>query len=97
MFRHIDKSQAHQIALEKDRMKPTEERAVAVRDSGALKQKRVDHMTNEASKLAYEKLVRTAYEMCLHPTIPVTQFKTFVKVLQINGVRLVTGMKSHIL
>ena len=52
-------------------------------------------MKNECARDAYHKLMRTAYELSLHPTLSTKQFKTFVNVLRINGVRLVEGNVTY--
>ena len=39
----------------------------------------------------YIKLFRTAYTLAIEPTLPLSQFKTLVKVQRENGVRLIQG------
>ena len=39
----------------------------------------------------YIKLLRTAYTLAIETTLPLSQFKTLVKVQRVNGVRLIQG------
>ena len=48
-------------------------------------------MTNNNTKNIYVKMVMTAYELAVTPTVSLTQFKTFIKVQRQNGVVLVKG------
>lgn len=36
-------------------------------------------------------MMKTAYELALHPTMPLTHFKTLIKCQRMNGVRLIDG------
>ena len=40
------------------------------------------------------KLFRTAYELAINPTLPLSQFKTLVKIQRKNGSRLIEGHDS---
>ena len=55
----------------------------------------VDHLSNQvqdaASHVAYKKMIITAYELALHPTMPLSHFKTLIKCQHMNGVRLIIG------
>ena len=75
------------VALELEKQKPKDQQVA--RKSNNMTQKRIDTMQNECARDAYHKLMRTAYELSLHPTLSTKRFKTFVNVLRINGVRLV--------
>ena len=37
------------------------------------------------------KLFRTAYELAINPTLPLSQFKTLIKIQRKNGSRLIEG------
>ena len=89
--RHLDKEGgALSIALSIEREKPQEERVknVCLTD---LVQKKITTMTNNNTKNIYVKMVMTAYELAMTPTVSLTQFKTFIKVQRQNGVVLVKG------
>ena len=88
-MRHLGESAAHKMAVELERGKPANQRMDCI--STGVQQKRVATMFLESSQDAYVKLVRTAYELALNPTLPMRQFKTLVKVQRQNGVRLVEG------
>lgn len=83
----------HKIALELEKGKPTSDtgRINSFFLGGGSSQPRVDHVQDAASREAYKKMIKTAYELALHPTMPLTHFKTLVKCQRMNGVRLIDG------
>ena len=54
-------------------------------------QQRIDVLQNNATRDAYKKLMRTAYELTQHPTLSLSNFNILVKVQRANGVRLIQG------
>lgn len=90
--RHLDESAGHQIAVQLEKAKPVQE--VGRIDNQFLagpSQPRIDVLQESASREAYLKLIRTAYELALHPTTPLSNFKILVKCQRMNGVRLIDG------
>ena len=47
-------------------------------------------MNSNASQ-AYRRMIKTAYELALHPQLPLKSFKLLVKCLQMHGVALISG------
>ena len=56
-----------------------------------LNQLRTDHVCDKNMREGYIKLFRTAYTLAIEPTLPLSQFKTLVKVQRENCVRLIQG------
>ena len=79
--------------MELENSEPAEQRlsTVSLEQTSQPQQKRVAAMFMDNSRDAYTKLMRTAYELALNPTLPMRQFKTLVKVQMQNGVRLIEG------
>ena len=48
-------------------------------------------MCDVSTRDVYTKLFVTAYHLAVEPTLPLSQFKTLVKVQRANGVRLIQG------
>ena len=48
-------------------------------------------MQRAASTEAYKKLMRTAYELALNPSLPLSAFKVMVKCQRENGVTVIDG------
>ena len=87
----MSNSGGHDIALQLEKEKNEENQLEIVKSTKGMRQQRVDTMHLKNAREAYTKLIKTAYEMALHPTMPLKQFKTFVKVMRLNGVQLVKG------
>ena len=51
----------------------------------------VDVSHESASREAYLKLIKSAFELAIHPTMPLTNFTFLVKCQKMNGVRLIDG------
>ena len=91
--RHLDgkAGSCHQIALELERGKPKDQQVdIGACVSGTVQQDIVS-MTKSSTKDGYMKLFPTAYELAMNPTLPLSQFKTLVKVQRNNGSRLIEG------
>ena len=89
VIRHLG-GQAHNIAVEVDRAKPNNEKAVPKKSLPCtLNQARIDHVCDKNMREGYIKLFRTAYTLAIEPTLPLSQFKILVKVQRENGVRLI--------
>ena len=56
-----------------------------------LNQLRTDHVCDKNMREGYIKLFCTAYTLAIEPTLPLSQFKTLVKVQRENCVRLIQG------
>ena len=78
--------QAHNNAVELERAKPNNEKALP----SSLNQPRIDHVCDKNMREGYIKLFRTAYTLAIEPTFPLSRFKT-VKMQRENGVRLIQG------
>ena len=94
VFRHLNEGQGHKIALEFERNEPHETRILlaSTSTSAGPSQRSVLSMCNDNSRDAFLKLTRTAYELAMNPTLPLSQFSTLVKVQRDNGIRLVQGL-----
>ena len=89
--RHLESS-GHKFAAEIEGNQPADS-GLPVSTSHA--QKSIRTTLEAASEDACMKIIQTAYELALNPTLPMTQFKTLVKVQRQNGVRLITGKDDH--
>ena len=81
-MRHVNKSVAHKIALQLEKGKPIVEQKGQENSmflGAALSQFRVDHLQAAAMNEAYKKMIRTAYELALHPNLPISNFEVFIK------------------
>lgn len=85
--RHLT-SEAHKIALMLDNRQPAHERLDTTRRPV---QPDIRQTLNESSRDSFLKLMRTAYEMVLTPSMPFKHFEVLVKCQRANGVRLVQG------
>ena len=54
-------------------------------------QPRIDVALKASTTEAYLKMIRTAYELALSPTMPLKQFKLLIKCQRENGVVLIEG------
>ena len=71
---------AHKIAVELERAKPNNEKAVPKKTlTSTLNQPRIDHVSDKNMREGYIKLFRTAYTRAIEPTLPLSKFKTLVK------------------
>ena len=55
----------------------------------------IDLTIDKNSSIVYEKMIRTAYNLALHPTLLLKTFKLLVKCQRENGVALVSGKDDH--
>ena len=84
--------QAHKIEVKLERAKPNNEEAVPKKAlPSTLNQPRIDYVHDKNMREGYIKLFPTAYTLAIEPTLPLSQFKTLVKVEIENGVRLIYG------
>ena len=91
VIRHLG-GQAHNIAVELERVKPNNEKAVPKKAlPSTLNQPRIDHVCDKNVREGYIKLFRTACTLTIEPTLPLSQFKALVKVQRENSVRLIQG------
>ena len=92
--RHL-KSKCHLIAVEIENGRPMEEQDsdIQIVRSGPS-QARIDTLTTLSSKEAYNRLMITAYNMALHPTMPLRHFRMLIKIQRENGVRFIEGKHS---
>ena len=51
-------------------------------------QLRVNHLQEAATNEAYKKMIRTAYELALHPNLPISNFEVLITCQQMYGVTL---------
>ena len=90
VIRHLA-GQANNNAVELDRAKPNNEKAVPKKAlPSTLNQPRIDHVCDKNMREGYIMLFRTAYTLAIETTLPLSQFKT-VKVQRGNGVKLIQG------
>ena len=54
-------------------------------------QPKIRDSIKKASEDAYKKMIRTAYNMTMEPSLPSRQFKTLIKCQRENGIRLIDG------
>ena len=91
VIRHLG-GQARNVAVELERAKPYNEKAVPKKAlPSTLNQPRIDHFCDKNMREGYIKLFRTAYTLAIEPTLSLSQFKTLVKVQRENGIRLIQG------
>ena len=92
MTRHLG-GILHKIAIENESRKGE---GSAINDSinlcGVTTQKRIDVMTKSVATEAHKRMMKTAYELALHPNMPLANFEVLVKVQRMNGVRLIQGV-----
>ena len=82
--------QAHNIAVELERAKPNNEKAVSKKAlPSILNQPRIDHVCDKNMSEGYIKLFCTAHTLTIEPTLPLSRFTTLVKMQRENGVRLI--------
>ena len=84
------KSKCHQIALEIESGKPSNERDID--KPVGLFQPRVDDMSLEhvSTRETYVRLMNTAYELALNPKMSLRQFETVITVQWKNGIRFIS-------
>ena len=59
--------------------------------SAGPSQLRVDHLQEAATNEAYKKMIRTSYELALHPNLPISNFEVLIKCQRMHGVTLISG------
>ena len=82
--------------MEKERSIAEDVRIVEVTTSGPT-QPRIDTVMIKASNKAHRKLIVTAYELAMTPTMPLEHFIVLVNVQKQNGVRLIKGENERTL
>ena len=83
------KSKCHQIALEIENGKPSNERAID-KPVGLL-QPRVDmSLEHVSTRETYVRLMNTTYELALNPKMSLRQFETMITVQWKNGIRFIS-------
>ena len=94
--RHIG-SEGHRLALGAENALPKDLQTPENFPVGAkrLVQPRIALTIDKNSSIVYEKMIRTAYNLALHPTLPLKTFKLLVKCQRENGVALVSGKDDH--
>ena len=93
-MKHVNESVAHKIALQLEKGKPIaeqkdQENSMFLGDGPS--QLRVDHLQEAATNEAYKKMIRTAYELTLHPNLPISNFEVLIKCQRMHGVTLISG------
>ena len=82
--------QAHKIAVELERVKPNNEKAVLKKAlPSTLNKPRIDHVCDKNMREGYIKLFRTAHTIAKEPTLPLNQFKTLATVQKENNIQLI--------
>ena len=56
---------------------------------------RIDVALNQSTHEAYMKMIKTAYELAMNPTMPLKHFKVLVKCQRQNGVILIDGRDNN--
>ena len=87
-------SKTHVIALETEKGRPANEQdpEIDIVRAGPS-QVRVDTVTQKSSRDAYVRLMKTAYNMALHPTMPLHHFGMLIETQRMNGVKFISGKK----
>jgi hypothetical protein len=91
------KSKAHDIAIDIEKSKDDCDVELVDVVEGTKKQLRVDVLTKSTSREAYHRLLITAYEMALHPSMSLSNFEVLIKIQRMNGVRFISGECMSIL
>ena len=96
-------STAHKISVKMERMTRPVDTASSISGSDSVhvasesqsrsSQPRIDSAMHTTATEAYRKLIKTAYMLAIDG-LPLTSFKTLVKVQKSNGVRLISGTGS---
>ena len=77
--------QAHNTAVELERAKPNNEKAVTKKAlPPTVNQPKIDHVCDKNMSEGYIKLFCTAYTLTIEPTLPLSQFTTLVKMQREN-------------
>ena len=75
-----------------ERVKPNNETSVLEKAlHSTLNQPGIDCMCDKNMSEAYIKLFHAAYTLTMKPILPLSQFKTLVKLQRENGVKLIQG------
>lgn len=86
--RHL-KSKCHSIAIELERA--SSENILETECIAGPSQPTIDSIQKTSINEAYKKLMVTAYELCLHPTMPLNHFRILVELQRKNGVCFIEG------
>ena len=94
--RHIG-GEGHRLALGAENALPKDLQTPENFPVGAkrLVQPRIDLTIDKNSSIVYEKMIRTAYNLALHTTLPLKTFKLLVKCQRENSVTLVSRKDDH--
>lgn len=87
----MEESKGHAIAVEQERNLPDNERTVGGDIGCGPSQPRVDTLIAKSSRDAHCILLKTAYELAMTPTIPLSHFAVLVKVLKNAKVQIIQG------
>ena len=97
-MRHVNEYVAHKIALQLEKGKPIAEQKGQENSmfwgAGPF-QLRVDHLQEAATNKAYKKMIRTEYELALHPNLPINNFEVLIKCQRMHGVTLISGKDNN--
>ena len=94
---HHLKSKSHEIALLLEREKPTGEGSCLSRPgegSARVIQPTIVSCVTASAREAFRKLLKTAYELALTPSMPLKHFEVLVKCQKQNGVKLIQGKQD---
>ena len=92
--RHL-KSKSHEIALSVEQDRPINERIIIEQPDVTRKiQPTITSYINASAKDSYRKLLRTAYELALTPSMPLKHFEVLVKCQKQNGIKLIQGKQD---
>ena len=92
--RHL-KGKMHELALSIEREKPASERMIISQGASTSRnQPTIISCVDKSSRDAYKKLLRTAYELAMTPSMPLKHFSVLVKCQKQNGVSLIRGKQD---
>lgn len=61
-------------------------------ETPGLSQLKIPTLAEKNSRDAYHKMMVTAYELALHPTVSLNTFQMFINVQRKNGLKFISGM-----
>lgn len=85
------KCKIHVLALETEASKPSTERLDVLIPKGTPVQKRVDDLSGKSFRSGYMRLMKTAYNLALHPTMSLNSFGMLISTQRMNGVKFISG------
>ena len=96
MERHL-KTESHKDAFQLEKGKPEGESVITISEvpsSSKFAQPRIETVTASSTREAYVRLMNTAYEIALHPTMSLNHFGAIINIQRKNGLRFISGKKS---